>query len=322
MTGTENTIEQIRLINERHQKLHASSAKIAAIDVPTVTVPPRLFDSINSARTLARQFAAIDAQTIAVPTALFESVNSAKVLAKQFAAINTQTVTVPTALFESVNSAKVLAKQFAAINTQTVTVPPALFESVNSAKVLAKQFVAIRTPSVTVSPKIFESVNVVKVLPKHFVTTKAPTFKVTGKFSGFPKSTKRPSQRAIVNRENRTEPFSYRGIEFVPKDALTRPTVRKLSPAKDVVTRIYEEFDRRRSLEADRRHEVVIIVTLLSGKKLLVESITTDGDHLVRIVGNGKGEQSVEVVSGIASLQYEIRTFERTPCRPNLTIGN
>ena len=172
----------------------------------------------------------------------------------------------------------------------------------------------------TVPPKLFESVNLASVLPKQFVIIKAPTLKDNKKFSEFLERTQPLAQGAMSGCESRPMPLDHRGIEFVPKIAVTRSTFRKLTPAKDVVTRIYEEFDRRRALDEDRRHEVAVVVTLLTGKRLLVESITTNGDHLIRIVGKVNSERRIEVVSGFASLQYEIIAVEHPPSRPDLRI--
>ena len=257
-------MEQVRRINERHQQLHVASAQIAAINVPTVTVPPNFFESINSA--------------------------------------------------------SALAKQFAAINVPTVTVPPNLFESINSASALAKQFAAIRVPMVTVPPKLFESINAANALAKQFGAIRVPTVKHNKNFSEFLERTQPLTQGVMSDCENRPLPCNQRGFEFVPKTAVTRPIVRKLTPAQDVVTRIYEEFNRQRVLEEDRRHEVAVVITLLTGKRLLVESITTNGDHLLRVIGKVNSERHTEVVLGFASLQYEIITVERPPSRPDLKI--
>ena len=264
MRSIENTIEQVRRINERQQQMYTASAKLAAIPMPTAAVPPRLFDSINSASTLAKQFA-----TIKMPT---------------------------------------------------LPVQPQIFESVNSAKALAEQFGTIKMPTLPVRPELFESVNSANALAKRFTAIIVPTLKQNRKFSESLKFTKPITQYNATDRENLPILLSHRSIELRPKVALTRSTVRKPTPAEDVVTRIYKEFDSRLALEADRRHDVILVATLLTGKRLLVESLTTNGDHLIRIVGKANGEQPTEVVSGFASLQFEIKTIELRPSRPDLKI--
>ena len=48
--------------------------------------------------------------------------------------------------------------------------------------------------------------------------------------------------------------------------------------------------------------------------------MSTDGDHLIRIVGESRSKQRREVVIGFASFQYEIITVDRPPRRPDLKI--
>ena len=300
--------------------MYAASAKLAAIRMPTAAVPPRLFDSINSASTLAKQFATIKMPTLPVQPQIFESVNSAKALAKQFATIKMPTLPVQPQIFESVNSAKALAEQFAAIKMPTLPVQPKFFESANSANALAKQFATIKMPTLPVRPELFESVNSANALAKRFTAITVPTLKQNRKFSESLKFTKPITQYKATDRENLPILLSHRSIELRPKVALTRSTVRKSTPAEDVVTRIYKEFDSRLALEADRRHDVILVATLLTGKRMLVESLTTNGDHLIRIVGKANSEQPTEVVSGFASLQFEIKTIELRPSRPDLKI--
>ena len=317
MNSIENTIEQVRRINERHQHMYTASAKLAAIHVPTVAVPPRLFESVNSAKTLATQFATIKMPTMPVQPKLFESVNSAKALATHFAAIKLPTLPVQPKLFESVNSAKALATHFAAIKLPTLPVQPKLFESVTVANAMAKQFATIKMPTMPVQPKLFDSVNSSNALAKHFAAINVPTLKQNRNFSESLKFAKPTTQYKASDREIRPILLSHRSIELVPEAASNRSTIRKPSPAEDVVTRIYKEFKNRLALEADRRHDVILVATLLTGKRLLVESIATNGDHLIRVVGNANGEQRTEVVSGFATLQFEIMTIER---RPDLKI--
>ena len=65
---------------------------------------------------------------------------------------------------------------------------------------------------------------------------------------------------------------------------------------------------------------VVILVTLLTGKTLCAPSMSADGDHLIRIVGEDSRKQRHKVVVGFASFQYEILSIELPPPIPKLKI--
>ena len=160
----------------------------------------------------------------------------------------------------------------------TVTVPPELFASIEASKAMANQFAAIKMPTVTVPPRLFESMEASKAMASRFAAINLQALKHDRKFANSLKRAHRLTQSVMSVCASRPTPISHRGLESAPKISVTRPIVRKLSPAQDVVTRVFEEFDRRRMLEEDRRHQVAVVITLLTGRKLHAESIATNGD--------------------------------------------
>ena len=272
MTSIENSLQQIRRLNERHQQ------QIEAFTRP--------------AKEMSRLVEKLRIPVVKLSSEFTAAMKASQEIVDKFAAIRVPALRQYEKIAESLTRTQDMSCLAGKLKMPTVKLLPEFATSMKASQSIVDQFAAIRVPALKQYDEIAEALAGAQQL--------AP--------------------RTIPVFDNRPALFHHRRLESIPTITNNPPAVPKTSPAEDVLRRVNEQFQRQQKLEEDQRHIVVIVVTLLTGKRLCAPSMSADSDHLIRIVGEDSRKQRHEVVVGFASFQYEILTIELPPPGPEIKI--
>lgn len=220
----------------------------------------------------------------------------------------------------SMKASQAIVDQFAAVKIPTVRLLPEFTASMKVSQAIVDQFAAVKMSAVKLSPEFAASMKATQEIVDKFAAIREQVLRHFDRIAKSRALSKQLTPRAISSLDHRPTHFRNRRLDSISTVALDPLVVPRVSPAQDVLRRVEEQYQRQKKLDEDHRHVVVIVVTLLTGKTLLAQTMSTDGDYLIRIVGENSSKRRREVVIGFASFQYEIITVERPPRRPDLKI--
>jgi hypothetical protein len=106
--------------------------------------------------------------------------------------------------------------------------------------------------------------------------------------------------------------------EFDPSDVVPEP---KPGPAAQVLQVVQERLDAAKAEADPKAEQVLIVVTLNDGTKLIAEHMANEGDHLIQVEGFAVGTtERRTVLIGGDSLQVEFVTVKLPPKKPDLKL--
>lgn len=232
----------------------------------------------------------------------------------------TTTITLSPEFTASMTATRAILNQCNAIKIPDVKLSNEMTASMKATQAIVNQCNAIRIPAIKLSHEFTASMKAATALAGQCATIRMPALHQSQKIAA-----------ALALSHQRIDPIRISSIRNPTTgpihrtfDAALLPAqpavVRKPSPAKEAVATVNERFAHRKRLDEDRRHQVVIALALKTGKWLYVHHMEAETDELIRVVGEDSNGRRQEVLTGIASFQYQIITLDVPPVAPDLEL--
>lgn len=112
--------------------------------------------------------------------------------------------------------------------------------------------------------------------------------------------------------------ISERDPVFVPRAPRQKP---KSGPAVQAIKVILDAFEAERAAKEDQRHAVIMVATISDGEQLLVERLSSHGDHVIPIDGRSWTTcKNRSALVGVEAFVIRFETIDLPPKKPTLRV--